>query len=126
MVIRGRCGILLWEITLALGILMSVGWGSFLLLQKEASAVRAQADRAVALQAALSVLEEVRAGGALLAEERDWPTPSVRGLREGKAKVRLSPQQPGLWEAEAEVCWKGADGKAGRLAIISLVREAGR
>jgi hypothetical protein len=105
---------------------MSAGWGSFLLLQKEAMAVRAQADRAMALQAALSVLEEVRSGGALVAGERDWPTPGVRGLKEGKATLRLSPRQPGLWEVEAEVSWKGVDGKEARLALTSLLREAGR
>ena len=125
--VRGdRRGLFLWEITLALGILMSVGWGSFLLLRKEASAVRAEADRAVALQAALSVLEEVRAGGTLEAGERGWPTPSVQGLRKGLATVRLVLQAPDLWEIEAGISWRGADGKAGHLTLTSLVREAGR
>ena len=124
--IRDRRGLLLWEITLALGILMSVGWGSFALLQKEAAAVRAQADRAVALQAALSVLEEVRAGGIPASGECDWPTPGVRGLREGAAKTRVFLQQPGLREVEVEISWKGGDGRAARLSLTSLVREAGR
>lgn len=63
MVRRARAGFLLWELLLAISVLSALGWGGIYLLRGEAAGVRLQADRAQALAAASSALEDAVARG---------------------------------------------------------------
>lgn len=117
-----RRGYLLLEAVLALGILATAVFGGMAFLSAEASAVRGQADRAVALAAADAILAEVRAHPPVPGRH-PRTLDSLVSLREGRAEAEVLEEAPGLLKVSVTVRWQGPESRAHAFCLDSLVRS---